>query len=113
MTLCDCDPFTQQWYLEHKGVDQKANAIDLSEPPTVRPEMPVPPHPGFGREEDTIESWKSLIPKRPKNDMLKFMQAATGKCNRFLCKLVTNDPINSERVFRITVSLDDHQVAIY
>ena len=113
MTICDCDEFTQNWYLEHKGIDQRAGRVATAAP--VEPPQPrqAPPHHGFGSEEDTMASWKSLIPKRPKNDMLKFMQAATGKCNRFLCKLVTNDPINSERVFRITVSLDDHQVAIY
>jgi hypothetical protein len=116
MTVCDCDPFTQAWYLEHKGVDQKANAIDLSEPPTVRPEMPVPPHPGFGREEDTIESWKSLIPKRPKTDMKALLKAGGGgppPTRRLLAKLVTSDPINSERVFRITVYLEDGELSVY
>jgi Ca2+-binding EF-hand superfamily protein len=112
MTLCDCDPFTQQWYLEHKGVDQKAAAIDVAEPVSVRPELPVPPHPGFGREEDTIESWKSLIPKRPKTDM-KALHGGTGMVRRFRAKLVTTDPINCERVFVISVYLDDGELAVY
>ena len=113
MSICDCDDFTQQWYLENRGIDQKATKVPAAEPPSPRPKPAVPPHHGFGSEEDTLASWKSLIPKRPKNDMLKFLKMATGKANRYLCKLVTTDPINSERVFRITVYLDDHQIAVF
>ena len=117
MTMCDCDPFTQQWYLEHKGIDQLANRVDVSEPVSVRPEMPVPPHPGFGREEDTIESWKSLIPKRPKTDMKALMKAGAGggppPTRRLLARLVTSDPINAERIFRITVYLEDGELSVY
>jgi hypothetical protein len=112
-TIADCDPFTQQWYAEHKGIDQKAAAIPTAEPPSPRPELPVPPHPGFGREEDTIESWKSLIPKRPKTDMKALMSKGTGATRRLRARLVTDDPINAERVFCITVFLDDGELAVY
>ena len=111
--IADCDPFTQQWYMEHRGLDQKAAAVPVVEPPSPRPELPVPPHPGFGREEDTIESWKSLIPKRPKTDMKALMSKGTGATRRLLAKLVTDDPINAERVFRITLYLDDGEMAVY
>ena len=113
MTICDCDDFTQNWYLEHLGVDQRASKLPTAEPVSPRPRMPMPPHSGFGSEEDTAESWKSLIPKRPKTNMLKLMQLGTGATNRYLCKLVTTDPINSERVFRITVYLDDNEIAVF
>jgi len=113
MLVADCDPFTQAWYLEHMGVDQRAGAVDISEPVPPRPVLPIPPHPGFGREEDTIESWKSLIPKRPKTDMKKLASALTGATRCFLAKLVTTDPINAERVFRITAYLDDGELSVY
>jgi len=113
MLICDCDPFTQKWYLENFGIDQKAAAIDISEKPIPRPTLPIPPHPGFGREEDTIESWKSLIPKRPKTDMKKLAIFLSGASRTYMARLVTDDPINSERLFRITVYLDDGDFSVY
>jgi Ca2+-binding EF-hand superfamily protein len=112
MVIADCDKVTQQWYLTHKKIDQKASRIDVGEPVPPVPEIPVPPHTGIGSEEDTLESWKHLIPRKPAVDFNK-LRSATGKTRKFLARLVSDDPINRERVFRITIFLDDNEVAVF
>jgi len=112
MVIADCDKFTQQWYLTHMNIDQQANRIESDEPVPVKIEIPIPPHTGIGSEEDTLESWKHLIPRKPPVDFNK-LRNATGKNRKYLCRLISNDPINAERVFRITVFLDDNEIAVF
>lgn len=112
MVILDCDLPTAKWYEQHKGIDQKAKTIVVVEPEPPKKPIPVPPHSGIGSEEDTLASWKHLIPRKPKIDFMKF-RARTGKTVKFTAKLVTTDPINSERVFRITYYLDDDDLAVY
>ena len=66
---------------------------------------------GFN-DEDTLNSWKYLIPKAPRVDLAK-IRTATGKSLRYEAKLVTTDPVNASREFRITYFLDDSDVSVY
>ena len=112
MLIADVDKPTQAWYLKHKGINQKANKVEeiKEEPPVF--EVPIPPHQGIGSEEDTLAAFKHLIPRKRPVDLAK-MRAATGKVEKYLARLVAKDPINAERVFRFTVSLDDDEIAIF
>ena len=112
MLICDVDKPTQAWYLKHKGIDQKVNKIEeiKEEPPVF--EVPIPPHQGIGSEEDTLAAFKHLIPRKRPVDLAK-MRAATGKVEKYLARLNSSDPIQAERVYRFTVSLDDDEIAIF
>ena len=112
MLIADVDKPTQAWYLKHKGINQKANKVEeiKEEPPVF--EVIVPPHQGIGSEEDTLAAFKHLIPRKRPVDLAK-MRAATGKVEKYLARLNAKDPINAERVFRFTVSLDDDEIAIF
>jgi EF-hand domain-containing protein 1 len=114
MLIYDCDDFTQKWCLENLGVDQKANAIDLSEPPKAKVVLPPPPHIGIGSEEDTLHSWKYLSPQQHprKSDYKRFLESK-GKTLKFFCRLDSTDPIDSIRQYRITWYLDDDTLAVY
>lgn len=112
MLILDVDAATQKWYKENKGIDQQASRIVVEEPaPAVHPVI-IPPHIGIGSEEDTLASFRSLIPKKPKIDLNKF-RSRTGKTVKYMARLQTADPINSERVFRITFYHDDDELAVF
>lgn len=110
--LYDCDDLTQAWYLEEKGVDQREGRVDVSEPPPVKVELPPPPSTGFGSEEDSLQSWKYLVPKPKKTDLQK-LKAAKGHTLKFQAHLMSTRPSDSGRVFRITWYLDDDTIAVY
>lgn len=112
LLIADCDEFTHNWYMKHYNVDQKAGRIDLSEDVPPKPPVAIPPHIGIGTEEDTLESWKHLVPRAPRVDFAK-LRNATGKTKRYLARLIASDPINSERVFRITIYLDDNHISVF
>ncbi len=108
----DCDGVTQRWYMEHKGIDQQANRIDVSIPEEKKPELVPPPPTGFGGDEDSLQSWKYLIPKPKKTDLAR-LKAATGKTLKFMAKMISSRPTDDGRIFRITWYLDDDTMAIY
>lgn len=114
MLLYDCDSYTQEWYLSNKGIDQKARAIDVSEPAKPRPRLPVPPPNGFGSDADSLHSVKYLDPRahRQPSDLKRFL-ASTGKTLKFFVSLVTEHPVDKLRRYRITWYLDDDSLAIY
>merc|ERR1712129_406324 len=49
----------------------------------------VPPYNGFGTEEDSLGSWKSLVPKPPVKDHAKLTKY-DGCCLRFLARLAAS-----------------------
>jgi Ca2+-binding EF-hand superfamily protein len=110
--LADCDKATQLWYMKNKGINQKINRIIPDEPEIVVHEVPIPPHQGIGSEEDTLAAFKHLIPRKRPVDLAK-MRSLTYKTEKYLCNMISNDPINADRVFRITVHLDDDDIAVF
>jgi Ca2+-binding EF-hand superfamily protein len=110
--LYDCDQRTHDWYYANLGWDQKSGKVDISEPLPVKRELPVPPPTGFGSEEDSLQSWKYLIPKVKKVDLQK-LKSATGMTLKFMARMVASNPIDAGRVCRITWYLDDDTLAVY
>jgi hypothetical protein len=109
MLMCDCDDVTQDWYLRHKGLDQRASKVEIKPDVVVVPERAIPPPTGFGTEEDTITNLYTLIPKPPRKDL-------SGKTNitlRFKARLVTEDPIDNIRDFRVMFYQFEREVSVY
>jgi len=108
MVTSDCPAETAAWYADNYGIDQKEHVVDISEPPVVPIVHRVPPHNGFGSEEDTLNSLKSLMPKPPKLDV----RTITGVRKRWKARLVTDDAVDKGRDFRITYYVDPKEVTV-
>ncbi|KAA0150824.1 hypothetical protein FNF29_04938 [Cafeteria roenbergensis] len=114
MLIYDCDGPTHRWYMDNYGIDQKSGAVDISEAAKPKPTLPVPPHHGFGSEEDTLHSVKYLDPQSHprKGDYKRFLQSK-GKTLKFFATLDGEDPIDTMRRYRISWYLDDDTLAVY
>jgi DUF1126 PH-like domain len=100
--LVDADDKTMQWYATEKGIDMQGDRIDISEPAPVKKEREIPPYMGWGTEEDSLASMKSLIPQRPRKDWKKIM-AHSGEVLRYTAKFAEpKDRSESERYFTIS-----------
>ena len=71
----------------------------------------IPPHNGFGDEEDSLGYVYRLIPKPPKKDYFKWMDNQIYL--RFQAKLNTIKPEDIDRRFIITFFLHDDNVLVY
>ncbi len=63
----DADYFTRKFYEENFGItfqtsDRYKNTLDSSKDEPLRP-IEIPPHNGFGSEEDSLGSVLHLVPK--------------------------------------------------
>jgi hypothetical protein len=110
--LYDCDDFTQSFYKEYIGVDQKSNATDVSEPPIRHTQLPPPPHTGPGTEEDSVINCQMIRPKPPKQNLEKLM-TLSGEVLRFECKMVTGQPEDEVRRLIIGYFPADDMVACW
>mmetsp|Transcript_22425 Transcript_22425/g.78593 ORF Transcript_22425/g.78593 Transcript_22425/m.78593 type:complete len:763 (-) Transcript_22425:246-2534(-) len=110
--LYDADAYTKEWYKAVKGLDFSDSVVDVEEkaPPPV--EVPPPPPTGFGSEEDSLGSFKYLVPKPPKKDWVKLMENE-GKVLRFVAKLANPRPIDVKRRFIIGFSLADDTLSVF
>eukprot|EP00792_Barthelona_sp_PAP020_P006475 TRINITY_DN3005_c0_g1_i1.p1 TRINITY_DN3005_c0_g1~~TRINITY_DN3005_c0_g1_i1.p1 ORF type:complete len:479 (+),score=126.48 TRINITY_DN3005_c0_g1_i1:114-1439(+) len=104
----DADPFTRKYFYE-KG-KPLAEGFTVEEPELKISEPEIPPYTGFGSEEDSLSSLRSLMPKPPKVDLVKFLQN-DGKVLRFKAKML-ND-FESDRTFILSYFLADDTMSIY
>lgn len=108
--LYDCDDFTKSWYEQTLGITQ--HPVALRKPPPNLVYQPVPPHTGYGFEEDSIGSVIALQPKIPKKDVKKMF-----KCDmhilRFEAKLVSPEPDDETRKFLISFYCGDDTIQVY
>lgn len=108
--LYACDEFTRQFYKQYKNLDFVDISIEV--PPAPKPEIPYPPHAGFGGEEDSLASVINLRPKVPKQDYVKLM-TKTGKILRFSASCSSRASEDKARMFVITYFLADDTVAAF
>ena len=69
MFLFGCDDATRQYYKDNFGVT--FGKFNVSEPAPEVKRMEIPPYNGFGDEEDSLNSFKNLVPKKPKANFQK------------------------------------------
>jgi len=76
-----------------------------------------PPYNGWGSEEDSLCSCMGLLPKPPKRDFIKFMEkdrrGLDSNVLRFLAKMETTKPIDTDRRFIISYFLSDDTVLVF
>ncbi|XP_069492602.1 EF-hand domain-containing family member C2 [Ambystoma mexicanum] len=114
--LCDCDPYTKEFYKTKYGIED-FTPLQCRPPPPPRVERKFPPYTGFGSEEDSLCSCLSVVPKPPQKDFRKFMEkdrrGLESNVLRFAAKLVTDNPIDKERTFIISFFLSDDTILVY
>ncbi|KAL4656835.1 EF-hand domain-containing family member C2 [Arapaima gigas] len=114
--LCDCDNFTKQFYRTKYGLEDFTR-VQYQPSPAPRLARSVPPYNGFGSEEDSLCSCKGLLPKVPCKDFQKFMekdrQGLVSNVLRFVGRMVSDDPINKERLFIISFYLSDDTISVF
>ena len=108
--IYECDDFTRAWYMQNLGVQQRSIALRRDAPSVSY--NPVPSYNGFGTEEDSMGSVKSLQAKVPKKDMKKMFKQDMHIL-RFNCKLVSTEPDDENREFIISVYCGDDTIQVY
>ena len=115
----DCDESTRAYYVKTLG--RTLAEMAPRPPPDLAPKAPtaVPPHNGFGSEEDSLRncSLTSLVPKREPSDLRTF-QKHDGKTLAFeACFEGAREgaltPPNDERRFEVTFHVVDNTVSVY
>lgn len=114
--LCDCDPFTRDFYKTKYGLED-FTPVQRRPPPPPTIVRKFPPYHGFGSEEDSLCSCLSMVPKPPQKDFRKFMEK--DRCGldsnvlRFAAKIITDIPIDKDRMFIISFFLSDDTILVF
>ncbi|XP_031156685.1 EF-hand domain-containing family member C2 [Sander lucioperca] len=111
LIIADCDDFTKDYYRSKYGIED-FTPVQYKAPPAPKPPRPMPPYNGFGSEEDSLSSCQGLLPKPPQKDFYKFMEKDRNVL-KFSAKMVTDDPVDSERMFIISFYLCDDSISVY
>ena len=110
--LYDADDYTKN-FLDNKFGKHDWTPINVDEyVPKGRPEIVLPPHNGWGSEEDSRGYCYSLHPKPPRKDIAKFI-AKDGMLLRFAAKLKNPQPQDANRKFVIAFYLADDTLAVF
>jgi len=116
--LTSADKYTQDFYKKVHGL-RDADFAPIEQKPkgsetAARATRPVPPYNGYGTEEDSLGSWKSLVPKPPVKDHAKLTKY-DGCVLRFLAKLNEHrtPSENHQRRFVFEFFLTDDTLTIY
>jgi Ca2+-binding EF-hand superfamily protein len=132
LVLNQADGATVRYYKEHLGIDVEAGAMvrgvsatsrasassahgsgaNASAASRPRSALLVPPHNGFGKEEDSRQNCLSLHPKPPRINVVRLLENK-GKMLRFVAKLEHAVGFDVERVFTLTYFLDTDELAIF
>ncbi|XP_055071584.2 EF-hand domain-containing family member C2 [Misgurnus anguillicaudatus] len=116
MLICDCDNFTKEYYRSKYGIEDFTPVL-CKAPPPAKPMRQVPPYTGFGSEEDSLCSCQGLLPKPPQKDFRKMMekdrQGLVSNVLRFVGKMLTDSPVDKERIFIISYYLSDDTIAVF
>eukprot|EP00727_Mastigamoeba_balamuthi_P008956 m51a1_g4683 hypothetical protein (629) ;mRNA; r:169508-171846 len=107
----DLDAKTKNHYRETYGV-QDFTPLRVDEPPAPPPKREIPPHTGFGSEEDSYQSCLSLVPKPPRVDWQKRMEDQ-GKALVFEARFDNATPADRDRTFTIQFNLADDTIGVF
>lgn len=113
MELRACDPYTRAWYERTPGQQPQAEAHWEAPAQGTAAAVVVPPHTGFGDEEDALQNCRTLEPRPPRKDYNKWMMH-DGKVFRWRARLA--GPVSAEDVprrFTISFYPADDSVAVF
>lgn len=113
MTIVDADGATRKFFASKFGIDLKPRIpVDGDEPRVVRA-LDVPPHNGWGSEEDSLGSCVSLVPKAPKTPFDVHGAKLPNQKLQFEAKMVTNHPDDVDRKFVIQYFVENNTIKVH
>ena len=111
MFIFNCDDATREYYKNKFGVTL-AKSVNVKEPAPEVKRMEIPPYNGFGDEEDSLNSFKNLVPKKPKANFMK-MNKFGKQALRFRAKLMNNNKEDKTRRFIVGFNLADDTMSVF
>jgi hypothetical protein len=111
MLIAGCDSFTRQYYFS-KGITLNEDVPLQITDKKFEVKRVIPPHNGFGTEEDSLRSCTGgLNPPPPKKDLLK-MRDKNGVVLRFNAQLISDKTDDFTRRFVVSFFMEDNTIAI-
>lgn len=91
--------------------------VDCKKENNIVRDSHYPPYNGFGSEEDSLSNCKSIIPKPPQKNFMKFMEkdkhGLESHVLQFKAKLDSGNADNQNRNFIISYYLSDDTISIF
>ena len=109
--IVGCDEFTKQWYKDNFNVDMSTIKVKRTTP--LNTIHPVPPHNGFGSEEDSLLNVKYLNPHGKVHEHFTEKFKRDKHILRFNAKLISPVPCDDERTFIISFYLRDNDIMVF
>lgn len=122
VVLTDCDPYTKEYYRITYGFDAftplPIPAGESSESvSTSVADRQLPPWNGYGSYDDSAENCRTVEPKPPHKDFIKFLHkdrvGFDSHVLRFAARLISDDPANIRRYFIIKYFLCDDTIGVF
>ncbi|CAK1580325.1 unnamed protein product [Parnassius mnemosyne] len=122
VVLTDCDPFTKEYYRVTYGFD---NFAPLEVPVDKNTECfrenmaerELPPWNGYGSYDDSAENCKTVEPKAPHRDFMKFIHkdrvGFDSHILRFAARLINDNPEDARRYFVVKYFLCDDTIGVF
>ncbi|KAI8436844.1 hypothetical protein MSG28_010298 [Choristoneura fumiferana] len=122
VVLTDCDPFTKEYYRVTYGFDTfvplPTPGDDTTEKISVSiKDRKLPPWNGYGSYDDSAENCRTVLPKPPHKDFIKFLHkdrvGFDSHALRFAARLINDNPEDARRYFIIKYFLCDDTIGIF
>jgi hypothetical protein len=110
--LYNCDDFTKDFYKTYMGVEQISFPKQVEDDPILHQQLTPPPHNGPGTAEDSLINCIELMPKPPRQDLVK-MTTLDGKILRFEARCANYQVEDEDRKFIIGFFLANDTVACW
>jgi Ca2+-binding EF-hand superfamily protein len=107
----DYDKFTREHLQERYGVNDY-EPVDVSAPPKAAVKREPPPYTGYGSEEDSLVSWRSLDMKPPRKSNVEYEKFGDSAV-KFSLRLRNGNPNDELRRFVLSCFLADGTIAIF
>lgn len=109
-----CDPFTKAYYKRVHGIDMEDVPRGPVEGDVAHRETvwELPPPTGFGSDEDSMGSYRSIVMKPPRKDYAKYIERANDVL-RYASVLANPAPEDECRRFIVCYYLADDTVSVY
>merc|ERR1719162_1764820 len=113
MMVVDADGATRKFMSSKFGITlQPPIPVDGDGPRAIRA-IPVPPHNGWGSEEDSKGSCIALVPKAPKTPFDIYGSKLPNQKLQFEAKMVTKHPDDIDRKFVIQYFVENNTIKVH
>ncbi|KAG7308595.1 hypothetical protein JYU34_005814 [Plutella xylostella] len=122
VVLTDCDPYTKEYYRVTYGFDA-FQPLETPKDDTIEcistrvSDRKLPPWNGYGSYEDSAENCRTVEPRAPHRDFIKFLHkdrvGFDSHILRFAGRLINDNPVDARRYFIVKYFLCDDTIAVF